>query len=191
VAHYLIHSYDAPSIAEKGLTAARRYAGIAPAAPHALHMPSHIFTRVGAWAESAATNRRAAVVAKSDKDGDQELHAMDYMTYAYLQLARDNEARRVVDEAAHVSGYRRFNAYYALAAMPARYVIERGDWRMAAKLHVVPSKYPYADALTYFAPSARRGSERRRRPGRKGRPTACGAPRRVETGNGRLLDNGS
>ena len=151
VAHYLIHSYDAPPIAAKGLTAARRYAEIAPSAPHALHMPSHVFTRVGAWAESAATNSRAAAVARSDNDGDQQLHAMDYMTYAYLQLARDNDARRVVEEAPRVSGYIRFTAFYALAAMPARYVIERGDWRNAAKLDDVRSQYPFADALTYFA----------------------------------------
>src|SRR5204862_4489607 len=95
VAHYLIHSYDAPPIAAKGLTAARRYADIAPAAPHALHMPSHIFTRVGAWADSAATNQRSAIAAKGDKDADAELHAMDYMAYAYLQLARDVDVRRV------------------------------------------------------------------------------------------------
>ena len=151
VAHYLIHSYDAPPIAQKGLTAARRYAEIAPSAPHALHMPSHIFTRVGAWTESAATNQRAAAVAKSDKDGDQQLHAMDYMTYAYLQLARDNDARRVVEEAPTVSGAIRFTAPYALAAMPARYAMERGDWRQAAKLQPIPSRYPFADAMTYFA----------------------------------------
>src|SRR5204862_3254507 len=105
VAHYLIHSYDAPPIAQKGLPAARRYASIAPAAPHALHMPSHIFTRVGAWAESAATNERAAVAAKQDRDADQQVHAMDYMTYAYLQLARDGDARPVMEETAAVTGF--------------------------------------------------------------------------------------
>src|SRR5213083_2167346 len=104
VAHYLIHSYDYPPIAEKGLGAARRYASIAPAAPHALHMPSHIFTRVGAWSDSAATNERAAIAAKRDKDVDEQLHAMDYMVYAYLQLARDDAARRVIDESAQASG---------------------------------------------------------------------------------------
>src|SRR5207245_4798021 len=107
VAHYLIHSYDAPPIAQKGLPAARRYAAIAPSAPHALHMPSHIFTRVGAWAESAATNQRSAAAAKADNDADQQLHAMVYMTYAYLQLERDNDARRLVVETAHVSGANR------------------------------------------------------------------------------------
>src|SRR5215510_15694265 len=104
VAHYLIHSYDAPPIASKGLDAARRYAGIAPDAPHALHMPSHIFTRVGAWTESAATNERSAAAAKRDRDLDEQLHAMDYMVYAYLQLARDADARRVLEDSATASG---------------------------------------------------------------------------------------
>ncbi len=153
VAHYLIHSYDAPPIAPKGVTAARRYASIAPAAPHALHMPSHIFTRVGSWAESAATNERAAVAAKRDKDVDEQLHAMDYMVYAYLQLARDADARRVMDEGAQASGlsFMRFAAPYALSAMPARYAIERGEWRQATKLEPVPSSYPFTTALTHFA----------------------------------------
>src|SRR5215510_9619547 len=104
VAHYLIHSYDAPAIAAQGLPAARRYADIAPDAPHALHMPSHIFTRVGEWTSSAATNRRAADVAKKGGDPDQALHAMDYMTYAYLQLGRDGDARNVLDEARAITG---------------------------------------------------------------------------------------
>src|SRR2546427_263977 len=131
VAHYLIHSYDAPPIASKGLPAARRYASIAPAAPHALHMPSHIFTRVGSWTESIATNERSAVASKQDKDFDEQLHAMDYMVYANLQLARDAEARRVMDEGATVTGFTtlRFAGPYAQAAMPARYAIERGGHR--------------------------------------------------------------
>ena len=151
VAHYLIHSYDAPPIAQKGVPAARRYASIAPAAPHALHMPSHIFTRVGAWAESAETNTRAAAAAKRDGDGDQQAHSMDYMVYAYLQLARDADARRVIDESREVGRSARFAAPYALAAMPARYAIERGDWGAATKLEPRPSAFPFADALTYFA----------------------------------------
>ena len=153
VAHYLIHSYDAAPIAPKGVPAARRYASIAPAAPHALHMPSHIFTRVGAWPDSAATNERAAIAAKRDKDVDEQLHAMDYMVYAYLQLARDDSARRVIDEATQASGlsFNRFAAPYALSAMPARYVIERGEWRQATKLEPVASSYPFTIALTHFA----------------------------------------
>jgi tetratricopeptide (TPR) repeat protein len=151
VAHYLIHSYDAPPIAPKGLPAARRYAIIAPAAPHALHMPSHIFTRVGAWSESVATNERSAVAAKQDKDFDEQLHAMDYLVYAYLQLARDDDARRVMDEGATVTGTLRFAGPYAQAAMPARYAIERGDWKQAMTLKPRPSQFPFTEALTHFA----------------------------------------
>jgi tetratricopeptide (TPR) repeat protein len=151
VAHYLIHSYDGAPIAQKGLPAARRYAEIAPAAPHALHMPSHIFTRVGAWPESAATNQRSAAASKADNDPNQQLHAMDYMAYAYLQLARDDDARRVAEEAAQVTGATRFAGPYALAAIPARYAIERGDWRGATKIQPIASKFPFADALIYFA----------------------------------------
>jgi hypothetical protein len=152
VAHYLIHSYDAPPIAQQGLPAARLYAKIAPDAPHALHMPSHIFTRVGAWADSAVTNRRSADVAQKGNDPDQALHAMDYMTYAYLQLARDGDARRTLDEARTLAGLTGVAAGpYALAAMPARYALERGDWRAAAQLEPVPGKYPYTEAMTHFA----------------------------------------
>ena len=152
VAHYLIHSYDAAPIAAQGVPAARRYAEIAPDAPHALHMPSHIFTRVGAWADSAATNRRSATVAKKSNEPDQALHAMDYMTYAYLQLARDGEARKILEEARTVdANLPAAAAPYALAAMPARYVVERGAWREAAQLRPAPSKYPYTEAMTHFA----------------------------------------
>ncbi len=151
IAHYLIHSYDAPPIATQGLPAARRYASIAPAAPHALHMPSHIFTRVGAWAESAATNERAAVAAKQDRDADQQVHAMDYMTYAYLQLARDGDARPVMEETAAVTGFTSHAGPYGQAAIPARYAIERGDWKQAVTLEPRTSKFPYTAALTHFA----------------------------------------
>jgi tetratricopeptide (TPR) repeat protein len=152
VAHYLIHSYDAPPIAEKGLTAARRYATIAPSAPHALHMPSHIFTRVGAWQESAATNVRSMEVAKMGKEPDEAYHAVDYMVYAYLQLGRDAEARRMIDEAMKVGGTTpRFTAPYAMAAMPARYALERGAWQEAAKLQPPGSTYPFVEAITHFS----------------------------------------
>src|SRR5580704_16750032 len=147
VAHYLIHSYDAPPIAAKGVPAARRYASIAPAAPHALHMPSHIFTRVGLWTESAETNARSAASARRDGDGDEQAHAMDYMVYAYLQLARDTDARRVIDERGQVVRFARFAAPYALAAMPARYTVERGDWAAAAKLEPTVSAFPFTEAL--------------------------------------------
>jgi hypothetical protein len=152
VAHYLIHSYDAPPIAQQGLAAARLYAKIAPDAPHALHMPSHIFTRVGAWADSVATNRRSADAAKKSNEPDDALHALDYMTYAYLQLGRDGDTRKVLDEARTLTGINpaRATAYYALAAMPARYVIERGAWREAAKLVASPSNFPFTAAMTHF-----------------------------------------
>src|SRR5947208_9024078 len=118
VAHYLIHSYDAPPIAQQGMPAARLYARLAPDAPHALHMPSHIFTRVGAWADSVATNRRSADAARKGNEPDQVLHALDYMSYAYLQLARDGEARKILDEARTVNGLTGVAAGpYALAAM--------------------------------------------------------------------------
>jgi tetratricopeptide (TPR) repeat protein len=153
VAHYLIHSYDAPPIAQQGLTAARRYASIAPAAPHALHMPSHIFTRVGAWEESAATNARSAEAAKKGGEPDEAYHASDYMTYAYLQLARDGDAQRTIQEALKVTGINpaRNTAPYATAAMQARYAYERGAWREAMQLQPQPTKLYYPDAITYFA----------------------------------------
>jgi tetratricopeptide (TPR) repeat protein len=153
VAHYLIHSYDAGAIAEQGLPAARRYADIAPEAPHALHMPSHIFTRVGAWADSAETNRRSAASAKKGNEPDEALHASDYMVYAYLQMARDQDAQRTFEDAAKVTGMNpgRFTAPYALAAMPARIAVERGAWREAAALKPTASRFPFAEAMTYFA----------------------------------------
>ena len=152
VAHYLIHCYDAPPIAQRGVIAARRYATIAPDAPHALHMPSHIFTRVGLWEESAETNSRSFEVAKQGNEPDEAYHASDYMVYAYLQLARDTDARVAIDAANKVTGISpRFVAPYAIAAMPARYVVERGDWQGAARLEVAPTTYPFVSAITYYA----------------------------------------
>jgi tetratricopeptide (TPR) repeat protein len=148
VAHYLIHAYDYPPIAEKGLKAAKRYAEVAPSAPHALHMPSHIFTRVGAWEESVATNRRSAAIAKADD----RLHALDYMVYAYMQLARDGDARMVVEEAKRVTNAGTTRAGpYALAAIPARYAIERGAWKEAMQLQPSSTRLPYNEAMTYFS----------------------------------------
>jgi tetratricopeptide (TPR) repeat protein len=152
VAHYLIHSYDAPPIAQKGVPSAKRYASIAPSAPHALHMPSHIFTRVGAWQESVATNRRSADVALKGNEGDDALHAMDYIVYANLQLGRDGEARKTYEEAARVSpSTPRFVGPYPLAAMPARLAVERGAWREAAQLRPMQSKFPFTEAVTHQA----------------------------------------
>jgi tetratricopeptide (TPR) repeat protein len=157
VAHYLIHSYDYPPIAAKGLPAARLYASIAPAAPHALHMPSHVFTRVGSWQESIDSNRASAAVA--DQPG--RLHAQDYMVYGYLQQGQDAEARRVVEETRAVAQVNMkhpvvFAAGYALCAIPARYALERGRWAEAAALTLPAaefdwSRFPHAEAVTPFA----------------------------------------
>jgi hypothetical protein len=153
IAHYLIHLYDTPALAEKGLTAARRYAKVAPDAPHALHMPSHIFTRVGYWQESIDSNAHSARVASADHEGTDQLHAMDYLVYAYLQLGQDARAKAVIDEMMTVRGFSEtfLGAPYALAASPARYVVERGDWRGAAALDVRPTALPYVAAVTWFA----------------------------------------
>jgi len=153
VAHYLIHSYDAPPIAARGLDAARRYAGIAPDAPHALHMPSHIFTRVGAWQDSVVTNRRSADVAASEGDFTSAYHAADYMVYAELQLGQDQAARRVMEEFKTAGGAAlpQLAGPYAAAAMPARAALERGDWAAASQLPVANTAFPFCDAITTFA----------------------------------------
>ena len=152
VAHYLIHLYDTPALAERGLDAARRYAAIAPAAPHALHMPSHIFTRVGDWSDSISSNTASERAAKDSKAFADELHAMDYLVYAYLQVAQDQKARAVTAEMNKVPvNPDQFPGPYALAASPARCAMERGDWTGAAALEIRPSKFAYADAMTYFA----------------------------------------
>ena len=153
IAHYLIHLYDYPAIAEKGLDAAKRYSEIAPAAPHAQHMPSHIFTRVGYWKESISGNIASARAAKASKESTDQLHAMDYLVYAHLQLAQDKEARAVVDEMIGVKGHSPSvrGGWYAVAASQARYMIERNDWKGAAELQVQPTRFAYVDAITHFA----------------------------------------
>ena len=107
LAHYIIHAYDAPPLAEKALVAARKYASLAPAIPHALHMPSHTFTRVGSWKESIETNRRSAEAARKSNGPGEELHALDYQTYAYLQIAQDTAAKAVLDRAERSRAARR------------------------------------------------------------------------------------
>ena len=153
VSHYLIHLYDYPPIAEKGIDAARRYAKIAPAAPHAQHMPSHIFTRVGYWKESIASNLESARVAKESKDFHDQLHAMDYVVYAYLQLGQDEKAKAVIDEMIAITGFTEtfLPGPYALAISPARYAVERGDWKTAAALQVRPNPLSQVQAITHFA----------------------------------------
>src|SRR5438477_8745195 len=127
IAHYLIHLYDTPALAEKGLDAAKRYSAIAPAAPHAQHMPSHIFTRVGYWKDSILSNTVSANAAKDTKEPNDQLHAMDYLVYAYLQTGQDTKARAVMDEEVGVAGFTEtfLAGPYALAASAARYALER------------------------------------------------------------------
>jgi hypothetical protein len=165
VAHYLIHSYDFPPIAQKGVPAARRYASIAPSAPHAQHMPSHIFTRLGYWQDSIDSNRVSAETAKAElKMANLEagsynaLHAMDYITYAALQLAKDKEARAVVEEIRRLDKIdsEQFAAAFAFAAIPARYALERRAWGEAAEVALHPqsmswSKFPQAESINAFA----------------------------------------
>ena len=152
VAHYLIHSYDAPPIAAKGLPAARRYATLAPDAPHALHMPSHIFTRVGAWQDAVSTNRRSADVAKKDGNGNEAFHAADYMVYAQLQLGRDQAARQVLDEFTREvkANPASFVGPYAAVAIPARMALERGDWSAAARMPQQNTQFAFCEAITTF-----------------------------------------
>jgi tetratricopeptide (TPR) repeat protein len=151
VSHYLIHAYDYPPLADKGIEAARRYAGIAPAAPHARHMPSHIYSMVGLWEESIASNRSALQVQKD------YYHATDFIVYAHLQLAQDAKAKALIDEI-HKMGrddlllkdLPNLGSYTALAVIPARYPLERGDWKAAAALPASPTKRLMADSLIRF-----------------------------------------
>lgn len=153
VAHYLIHLYDYPPIAAKGLDAALRYAAIAPAAPHAQHMPAHIFTRLGYWKDSIKSNLACAQASKAEKEIEQLVHCDDYLVYAYLQIGNDKEAGAVVDELSRTTAFKAdaFGANFALAASPARYMVERHDWRDAAQLQVRPTKFAHAMAISHFA----------------------------------------
>ena len=165
VTHYLIHSYDYPPVAHLALAAARRYARIAPSSAHALHMPSHIFTRLGLWDEDIATNIKSQNAAmdyahRNRLKGvwDEQLHAMDYLAYAYLQAARDREARAVLDElrAIRKTDPENFKCAYSFAAIPARWALERRNWSEAANLKAEPVDFPWphfqwAEAITHFA----------------------------------------
>jgi hypothetical protein len=162
LAHYIIHTYDVPALAGKGLVAARRYSEIAPDAPHALHMPSHTFTRTGYWQESIDSNIAAAAAARREGQTAEELHASDYEIYAYLQTAQDDGAAHIVKSLPEIAA--RFDpkavisgaggpsvGYFALAAIPARYVLERQDWKQAVELTVRETPFPYTEAMTWFA----------------------------------------
>ncbi|MGH7507099.1 MAG: hypothetical protein ACRELX_15700, partial [Longimicrobiales bacterium] len=155
LAHYIIHAYDSPALAPLALDAARRYAEIAPAAPHALHMPSHIFTRLGYWDESIATNARSA---QSEPNPSGRFHPYDYMVYAFLQQGRDREARTTIESSGGVvaerPGYTITIISYNHAAMPARYALERAAWAEAALLPEPAadlSEQSYPAAITHFA----------------------------------------
>jgi tetratricopeptide (TPR) repeat protein len=146
VAHYLVHAYDYPPLADKGIKIAVAYGRIAPAAPHARHMPSHIYSMVGMWEESIASNRSAIEIQPD------YYHATDFMVYAHLQLAQDAKAKALVDPIAampRLSGGA-VPGFTALAAVPARYVLERSDWAGAAALAVVSTGWPQADSLVRF-----------------------------------------
>ncbi len=163
IAHYIIHTYDYPALADKARAAAARYANIAPSAAHALHMPSHTFTRLGMWDESIATNLRSRDVALRDGAINETLHASDYAMYAYLQLGKEVEAKAILDGLPALAA--RFDpdaiagaapasaAVFALAAIPARWALERRAWAEAAALVPRTSAFPYAEAMTYFARS--------------------------------------
>jgi hypothetical protein len=165
VAHYLIHSLDYPPLASLALPAARAYARIAPSSPHAQHMPSHIFTRLGLWTESIQSNLASQEAARqlmarthpgaTHFDG---LHAMDYLEYAYLQVGDDEAARKIVEQVRAVAKVNQptFSAAYAFAATPARYALERHQWAEAVALTVSPGwfpwkEFPWAEAVVHFA----------------------------------------
>jgi len=161
--HYLIHAYDYTTLASKALDTARSYGQIAPDIPHALHMPTHIFTRVGLWPESIKMNKRSATAALKHPAGSEVSlhypHALDYLVYAYLQQADDHKARQVMEEILDPDGsfQTHIAASYAFTAIPARFVLERQQWAEAAALESkLPDNYPIEkfpamEAITYFA----------------------------------------
>jgi len=161
LAHYIIHTYDVPPLADRSRAAAGRYARIAPAIAHALHMPSHTWTRVGDWQHSIDANVAAGAAARREGSTAEELHTLDYRTYAYLQLGQDRAARRILDSLQFIAPRLDPNAtggaappaagYFAIAAIPARYALERGAWAEATRLEPRPSPVPFANALTWFA----------------------------------------
>jgi len=160
IAHYIIHCYDNPVLAEQGLGAARMYAKIAPASAHANHMPSHLFTRVGSWDESISSNLRSAQLAAAAESTstngearDQRLHAMDYLEYAYLQSGRVHQAKAILEQMRSLPPLPglTLTGDYALAATPARSAVELGNWAEASSLKVREEGTPWAQAITWVA----------------------------------------
>lgn len=165
VTHYLIHTYDYAELAEKGLPFAKAFADIAPSVPHVQHMPSHIFSRLGLWPEMVEGNRASYLAAKGELTEKtlgigtyDALHAMDYMIFGHLQQAQDKAAKQLADEVAAIRkvNVENFVAAYAFAAIPSRFVLERGDWQQAAALKLSPAdlswdKFPQAEAILVFA----------------------------------------
>ena len=158
VAHYFIHAYDSPALAHLALDAARRYSKIAPDSPHALHMPSHIFTRLGLWQESIASNLASAAAARKHGAVGDDLHALDYLMYAYLQGAQDREAEKILQgiPVMTTATSTHFAGLYATAALPARYAVERRRWSEAASLTLRPGilsggRYSWTEANIHFA----------------------------------------
>jgi hypothetical protein len=152
VAHYLIHAYDNPELAQRGLPAARAYAQIAPSAPHALHMPSHIFTQLGLWQDSIRSNIAARAAAHEQKDLGEELHSMDFLMYAYLQAGRNGEASQLLEDLRAMPDLlvSQFKVGYAATAMPVRYAVERREWAEAAAIPPKPGSSPEVLAITYW-----------------------------------------
>src|SRR5215469_910939 len=162
VAHYLIHTYDTPTMAEHGLSAARQYAQLAPAAPHALHMPAHIFARLGLWqddinsnlASIAATQKEAAMHMAGE---GHQFHAMDFLVYAYLQTGRETDAQKIIDDVRAMPpmhdmyGMGFDPRLFALSAFPASYALELHHWTEAAQLEVVEGASDTNHSYTYCA----------------------------------------
>ena len=153
IPHYLIHAYDNAELAPRGLPAARAYSKIAPSAPHALHMPSHIFTRLGLWQESIASNLAARNAAHRQSDTGEELHAMDYLVYAYLQSGQDTAAFEVVQQLKNMPQLNTgsFKIGYAATAIPVRYAVERNQWAEAASILPPAAAPPHVVAIAVWA----------------------------------------
>jgi len=182
IAHYMIHAFDYPALAREALPAARAYAKIAPSSPHALHMPSHIFTRLGLWQDSIESNvasadaaRRLVALRRPGAASYDALHALDYLEYAYLQIGDEKRARAVLVEAVEAKTFDepQFQAGYALAAIPARWTLERRDWKAASEVSLPSASLPwdrfsYSVAIVHFARAV--GAARSGKPARAEEP---------------------